>query len=445
MAGLVVLVARAVSADGHIRPGRAASDRREAEASALPGNVPGMPDRNWSAERVRANFRIDAFSGVCAGIYLGVVIAFLPVVVRRMGGSTEAVALVVAGPFIGHLVSPVFGYLLAKVPPARVTAVTSTLSRLIFLFGVLIVTTPLALALVSVTTWVIAVANMASYATLMHGIYPDSERASAMGKVRVGVSIASIASATLAGIFIDAFPATVVFAVAAAISLPGGVAFGLIRHDGPAIPAVRRRPTQIAHDIWRDTRYRRLLLSFTIFGFGNLMNAALYPILLVDHFNASNSFVGFMTALQSGSAVIAYFVWGRFIDRGSSLRLTVINTSLALLMPLGYLIAPNVWFLLPVAVVAGITNAAGDITFFTNIVQLAPRDRIGDYAVAQSSLMGLRGTIAPFAASTLLTLFAPQSVMIFAMALMVVGLTVMARAVRIALLSPRPMLEGTPT
>ena len=403
-----------------------------------------MSDHNWSAERVRANFRIDAFSGVCAGVYLGVVVAFLPVVVRRMGGSTEAVALVVAGPFIGHLFSPLFNYLLAKMPPVRVTAVTSTISRLIFLVGVLVVTTPLALALVSVTTWVIAVANMGSYAMLMQGIYPDSERASAMGKVRVGVSIASIASATLAGIFIDAFPGTLVFAVAAVISLPGGLAFGRIRHEMPAIPAARLRPSQIARDVWRDRRYRRLLLSFTIFGFGNLMNYALYPILLVDQFNASNSFVGIMTALQSGTAVVAYFGWGRLIDRGSSLRTTVIATALGLLMPLGYLLAPNVWFLLPVAAVAGVTNAAGDITFFTNIVQLAPRDRIGDYAVAQSSLMGLRGTIAPFAASTLLTLFAPRSVMLFAMGLMAIGIVVMYRAVHIALAAPNPVFEAAP-
>ena len=392
---------------------------------------------------MRANFRIDAFSGFAAGIYVGVIAAFLPVVVRRMGGSTADVALVVAGPFIGHLFSPVFGYLLARFAPVRITAVTAVAGRLVFLVGVLIVTTPFALALVSVTMWVISIANMASYATLMQGIYPDSERASAMGKVRVGVSIASIASATLAGLFIDQVPATVVFAVAAAIAIPGGIAFGRIRHDPPAIPPVRRRPSQIAVDVWRDRRYRRLLLSFTVFGFGNLMNAAIYPILLVDHFNAPNSFVGYMTALQWGAAIIAYYVWGRFIDRGSSLRLTVVNTALVLLMPLGYLLAPNMWFLLPVAIVAGVTNAGGDITFFTNVVQLAPRDRIGDYAVAQSSLMGMRGTIAPFAASALLAGYAPQTVLVFAMGLMVVGLVIMDRVVR-GVAAPEPLLEVAP-
>ena len=403
-----------------------------------------MPEHNWSAERVRANFRLDAFSGLMAGVYLGVIAAFLPVVVRRMGGSTTDVALVVAGPFIGHLFSPVFGYLLARVAPVRITAVTAVASRLVFLVGVLVVTTPFALALVSVTTWVIAIANMGSYAMLMQSIYPDSERASAMGKVRVGVSIASITSATLAGLFIDQVPATIVFAVAAAIAIPGGIAFGRITHDPPAVPPVRRRPSQIAVDVWRDRRYRKLLVSFTVFGFGNLMNAAIYPILLVDHFNAPNSFVGYMTALQWGAAIIAYYAWGRFIDRGSSLRLTVLNTAIVLLMPIGYLVAPNMYFLLPVAVVAGVTNAGGDITFFTNVVQLAPRDRIGDYAVAQSSLMGFRGTIAPFAASALLSVFAPQTVMVVAIAVMVVGLVIMERVVREVVAEPRPVIDAVP-
>jgi MFS family permease len=402
-----------------------------------------VPDRNWSAERVRANFRLDAFSGLMAGVYIGVIAAFLPVVVRRMGGSTTDVALVVAGPFIGHLFSPVFGYLLARFAPVRITAVTAVAGRLVFLIGVLVVTTPFALALVSVTMWVISIANMASYATLMQGIYPDTERASAMGKVRVGVSIASIASATLAGLFIDQVSATIVFAVAAAVAIPGGIAFGRIRHDPPAIPPVRRRPSQIAVDVWRDRRYRRLLLSFTVFGFGNLMNAAIYPILLVDHFNAPNSFVGYMTALQWGAAIIAYYAWGKIIDRGSSLRLTVVNTALVLLMPLGYLLAPNMYFLLPVAIVAGVTNAGGDITFFTNVVQLAPRDRVGDYAVAQSSLMGMRGTIAPFAAAAFLSTYAPQTVMLFAMGLMVVGLVIMDRVVR-GVASPEQTLEVVP-
>ena len=403
-----------------------------------------MPDRNWSAERVRANFRLDAFSGLMAGVYIGVIAAFLPVVVRRMGGSTTDVALVVAGPFIGHLFSPVFGYLLARFAPVRITAVTAVAGRLVFLIGVLIVTTPFALALVSVTMWVISIANMASYATLMQGIYPDSERASAMGKVRVGVSIASIASATLAGLFIDQVSATIVFAVAAAIAIPGGIAFGRIRHDPPAIPPVRRRPSQIAVDVWRDRRYRRLLLSFTVFGFGNLMNAAIYPILLVDHFDAPNTFVGAMYAVQSATMIVAYFVWGRVIDRGSSLRLSLLNQVLVVLVPIGYIVAPSMWALLPVAVVTGITVAGGEITFYTNVVQLAPRERVAEYAAAQSLLLGLRGTAAPFIASGLLVSVEPKAVLLAGLFFMVAGCAVFAGALREPKAALSPILVSPP-
>src|SRR5207302_1651642 len=80
-----------------------------------------------------------------------------------------------------------------------------------------------------------------------------------------------------------------------------------------------------------DHKYRRLLLSFTVFGIGNLMNVAVYPILLVDHFNASNAFVGAMMAVSSATMTVAYFVWGRMIDRGSSIRLTLLITVVTLL------------------------------------------------------------------------------------------------------------------
>src|SRR5207244_3489124 len=79
--------------------------------------------------RVRRNFRIDLFSAVCSGLYISVLVTFMPVVVRRLGGSAGEVALVVAAPFIGHLLAPVFAYLLSGIPVARVVAGTTTLAR----------------------------------------------------------------------------------------------------------------------------------------------------------------------------------------------------------------------------------------------------------------------------------------------------------------------------
>src|SRR5207244_10779242 len=136
-------------------------------------------------------------------------------------------------------------------------------------------------------------------------------------------------------------------------------------------------------------------------------------------------------AVSSGTMVVAYIIWGRMIDRGSSIRLTLVTTAVTLLVPVGYFAAADVWLLIPVAIVAGIVNAGGEITFFTNIVQIAPRDRIAEYATAQSLLMGLRGTAAPFVAAALLGVTDPRVVLLIGIIFMPAACALMAGAVRL--------------
>jgi MFS family permease len=400
-----------------------------------------MTDPNWLPSRVRANFQIDVFSAVGAGMFVSVLVAFMPVVVRRMGGTPTDVAIVVCAPFVGHFLAPFFTYLLAHLPPVRVVAGTSTLARVVFIVGVLLATTPLMLALSTVGFWVVTISNVAAYTALMRGIYPDSERAHVMGKVRVGASVAGIASAALAGTFIDAVPAQWVFAAAAVLSLPGSVAFFKIQHTSTGGFGTRRPAMHIARDVWRDRRYRMLMISFLVFGWGNLMNFAVFPIMLVDRFDAPNTFVGILSAVQSATMIFAYVIVGRLIDRGSSLRQTFIGTLLVLLVPIGYIVAPAYWALLPVAIVAGVAQASGELTFHTNVVQMAPRGRIAEYQAAQSLLLGIRGMFAPFAASALLGVLEPRLVLLVGLGFMVGGTVIMARVVREPAVRPRELIE----
>lgn len=352
----------------------------------------------------------------------------MPVVVRRAGGSALDVALVVAGPFIGHLISPIFAYFFTGHDRVKVVAGTVVVARTVFICGVLAATTPLVLALTTVTFWIITIANVAAYTSLMGAIYPPRERGQAMGKVRMGFSIASIAAAGLAGSFIDVFPAGWVFAAAALISMPGAFSFFFMHADAPELPEERRHAGAIASDIWRDARYRNLLLSFVVFGIGNLGNAAMIPLLLVDRFNAPSEFIGAYAAVQAATAIAAYWVWGRVLDRGrSAVVWSVRNSAITILIPIGYLLAPNVWALLPVAVIAGIAIAGGELTYHLNVMQLAPPGRVIEYATANSFLLGVRGTAAPFLFSGLLGIFPIPAVMVLGLGFMCAGLVLMAR------------------
>lgn len=396
-----------------------------------------------SPETVRRNFRIDLFSGVCTGIFASVLVAFMPVVVRRMGGTPFDVALVVAAPFIGHLLSPLGIYLLSGLPPVRVVAGVVFTSRVVFLAGVIVATTPLMLAMTTVAFWLIAVANIAAYTTVMAAIYPDRERATVMGRVRVGVGVAAVASAAAAGVAIDTVPATWAFAVATALSLPGALAFFGIRDEERSSSGRRPLGWRLVRDIWSDVRYRDLLFANSVYGLGNLMNGTIVPLMLVDRFDAPNTFVGALASLASATSIFAYLVWGRLIDRGSSLQLAARNAALLILLPLTYLFAPTYWALLPVAVVQGFVNAGFEITFHTNVVQAAPRGRVLDYATAQSFVLGVRGTIAPFLASALLGLIDARGVLMVIVTLMVLGSALYFRAVR-AFAAPTPAAELEP-
>src|SRR2546427_6615395 len=165
-------------------------------------------DGNWAPSRVRRNFRIDTFSAICGGVYIAVLVTFMPIVVRRLGGSTTDVAIVIAAPFVGHLLSPISTYLLMGFPQVRVVAGTVTLARATFLAGVLVAATPLMLAVTTVVTFVISVADISAYTALMHGIYPDRERAQAMANVRIGGAMAGIPAPAGARAILHGIPAS---------------------------------------------------------------------------------------------------------------------------------------------------------------------------------------------------------------------------------------------
>jgi hypothetical protein len=161
-------------------------------------------------------------------------------------------------------------------------------------------------------------------------------------------------------------------------------------------------PLRLGGIAFRDGAFRSYLVATTVLGFGNAMGATAYPLMLVDKFDASNAFVGTLAAIQSAATMAGYWFWGRRIDRESSTALTATNAVYMIALPLAYLLAPSLPLLIPAAIIAGLTVACADLTFHTNMIQLAPPGRAGEYMAAQSFVLGVRATVAPFVASALL-------------------------------------------
>lgn len=77
--------------------------------------------------------------------------------------------------------------------------------------------------------------------------------------------------------------------------------------------------------------------------------------------------------------------------------------------PLTYMSAQSLWMLLPAAIASGVGMAGFEMGRISAGIQLADPDRVTEYAAIQSTVVGLRGVVAPAITVGLLRLGAPHS------------------------------------
>jgi MFS family permease len=200
------------------------------------------------------------------------------------------------------------------------------------------------------------------------------------------------------------FPVTCLFGIAAAI------VFGLIPVPSEQETAAERAPRRPLSEALRTTAeflvstlkilqtdrgYRWFALSVFTYGFGNLMIAPAIPIIQVDRLHISTKNIALLANLAQMTAAGAYFYWGRYVDRHSPLKAVVVNILLNALIPLFYLTAGNKWMLVPAFLLAGITQAGIDLSYFNSILSFATEANASRYQALHSFLLGIRGVIAP--------------------------------------------------
>ena len=179
-------------------------------------------------------------------------------------------------------------------------------------------------------------------------------------------------------------------------------------------PRARIRPLQSAREtaaylisvfeILRvDGAFRWFALSVFTYGFGNLVMMPIIPLVQVDELKMTTQDLSWLAILSQLVAVFAYFYWGRYIDFKSPQRAVVICILLTAATPLFYMFAQNFWWLLPAFMLAGIANAGIDLSYFNAILSFSDERTVSRYQALQSFLLGIRGTIAPFAGGAMAT------------------------------------------
>jgi MFS family permease len=398
------------------RPGRLNGLRRTARVrakQAVRRQVPGG---------ARRSFRIDLTAMLLAGLYLGVIFPFVNVIARDdLGASSQVLALMAAAPFIGNLLALFFARAMEgrrKSPFVKWSHLTArSLLLLTFIPG-----GAWSFALIISSAQIIGTLATPAYAAIIKQIYPDSQRGRILSYTRAALAGAALVATMLSGWALAYIDFRYLFPLGGLVGVLAALVFSRIDPKEDVVPqdeqtghSVFRHVRETATFTWgtlgilkEDSAYRWFALSVFTYGFGNLMTIPIIPLVQVDILSITKTQLAVMANVLQVVAIVSYFYWGRYVDRYSPQRAVVINVLLNALVPAVYMLTAaipgaNAWVLLPAFAISGVVAAGIDLSYFNALLTFAGPDNVSRYQALQSFLLGIRGTIAPFAGSFLAT------------------------------------------
>jgi len=363
---------------------------------------------------VRRNMVVELLASVAYGIFYAAAIQYIPVVLRRLGASSELLALYTAQTYLGSILTSLSIVLMRRRRPKSFVVFCWALARSLFVLFALVTQVYWLLA-VTALFWLLESFPSPGYTRIIQVIYPERLRGQVISVVRLGMVTAILLATPLAGWALDHFGYRVLFPLAGLMGLSATWLFSKLHVDEGPLPP---RQTRAVSSLWQLVRHNRPfaihLLSFAVYGLGGLLGYPLYAIVQVDRLQLSYTEIGFLGVAQSAAWLVGFLIWGRVVDRKGGLPVLRINQLISVIVPLAYLWATDGWMLLPAFIVQGLINAGVDVGLISTCLQLAERDKVVEYAAVQATVVGLRGIVTPFLGAALLR-FGVADTQIFAL------------------------------
>ena len=383
-----------------------------------------------SAE-VRANFRWELTAAVFGGIATGVVGNYLFVVARRLGASPLLLSVIMAGSFLGILLSIAAPYLLEAAQPARRVAVLLAAAQLVWL-GAPFVDTPAVFVALTLAYFVLLGLPGPIHARIIQGAYPRRVRGRLMAGVRIIATLAALVTAPVAGLILDAVGHGTPFAVAGVIGAVGALAFARLRVLRPHV-AGRPPPWRLVQAALRNRSFRNFAIAYNVHGVGGLLMFLVIPIVLVDDFDAPFSTVGVLTLAQGLASVVGFSLWGRLSDRYSGPVVSVSSTSLSIVSGAILIVAivtGSVWLLAAAFLMRGLQIAGYDIGWLTSVTAMARPEETSALTTTFLVAVGIRGLIVPFIGTVLIEAIGSVGTLAVTIGIAAVGSGLMVRVAR---------------
>lgn len=160
-----------------------------------------------------------------------------------------------------------------------------------------------------------------------------------------------------------------------------------------------------------DERFRKLLISWMILGFGNLLSFSLFVEYITNKdygFDLSEGHVSIITTVIPETCFFIFVLfWGRLFDR---MDFYVLRCLINLIFAAGiifYFMRSGLWALYLGIGLHGVAKAGGNVAWSLWVTKFASADNVAEYMSVHTFLTGCRGVIAPFVAFPLAAWIGP--------------------------------------
>lgn len=361
------------------------------------------------APSVRRVMHIELSMSLAHGVFYATIIPFTQVVLRRQGATVDMLAFYTALLFVGSVFTSFSIVLMRRRRTINIIIFCWLLGRSLFLLTAFI-SGAVPLMAIGVLFWLTEAFVIPAYTRVIQKIYPESGRGKVMSTVRMGRVSVILLVTPIAGWALDKVGYQVLFPIGALFGILATFLFTRMEIDEGELPP---RQTKTFTELWQiirtDRNFATYLFCYSLFGLGGLMSWPLYPLVQVDRLQLSYSEIGLLGLIESLTWFFSYLLWGRTIDRRGGLFVVRAICAISIVTPLTYMSAQSLWMLLPSAIARGLGMAGFELGRISAGIQLADPDRVTEYAALQSTVVGLRGLVAPLLTVGLLRLGAPHS------------------------------------
>jgi MFS family permease len=361
------------------------------------------PEAGW-----RAAHRKDALTAIFAGAYVGVLGPFLGLVaVKTLHVPVFLLSLMMAAPFVGNMLTPLWVHRMHGRPKLPFVVFPGLAARGLYLL-MSVVQSAREYVLVVFLAQALEASSAPAYSAIMERIYPVERRGRLMGSVRVLRTLVGLVCAAAAGHALDRWGYHPLFVAAAVCGICSSLTFGIIDVPTEADRIERSQEQASPGAAWQifltDHAYRRFAISIFFYGLGNLLLGPIYPIFAAHDLGLSYAQQGLLSFVGMGAAAMAFATWGHYIDRLGPLRCVYACIAVVALKPWIYYEARSYLWLIPTAILDGVSNAGIEVGYVNSILLFSPPARVPAYQSLHALLLGIRGVIAPFLAGALVTL-----------------------------------------